>query len=280
MNKKKLGTMLAAMGLVGVVAIGGTLAYLSASTSPVTNTFAMGPDYVDGNDKIKLDLYETPVKQVNEVFLKDDENPKTVDETRYNTDPSVDPVTKVPGSDTSVTEGIDYVNVLPGQTLPKDPTVSLRGEYPSSRVFVKVSGIDAVNALSNETTVGEISSDWVRVGGFGDDSAEQILDGVYMLKAVVPASDLDDEMSEAEKDAMITFTSAPLFETIKIGTDATGTVGEPSTTSNASTGVEIPQIDVTAGVIQASGTDTADNSVTVGGVEYKGAKAYTEISGF
>lgn len=50
MTKKKI--MMAAMsaGLVAVVGVGGTLAYLSAQTDVVENTFAVGAGFVPGPD--------------------------------------------------------------------------------------------------------------------------------------------------------------------------------------------------------------------------------------
>lgn len=56
MTKKRFGTMAACLALVGAVAVGGTLALLSAQSNDVTNTFTVGKGY-DQTDEDDLDFY-------------------------------------------------------------------------------------------------------------------------------------------------------------------------------------------------------------------------------
>ena len=51
MTKKKLMMAGLSAGLVAVVGIGGTLAYLSDKSEVVTNTFTVGTGYIPGEDE-------------------------------------------------------------------------------------------------------------------------------------------------------------------------------------------------------------------------------------
>ena len=58
MKKKNLITAVASVAMVGVIAVGSTLAYLTANDGKLTNTF----DFVDNG--IAIDLWETNGDQV------------------------------------------------------------------------------------------------------------------------------------------------------------------------------------------------------------------------
>lgn len=60
MKRKNMISMVTSLALVGVVAVGGTLALLTSNTDTVTNTFAIGNGY--GENALTLD--EAPVAQV------------------------------------------------------------------------------------------------------------------------------------------------------------------------------------------------------------------------
>lgn len=113
MTKKKI--MMAAMsaGLVAVVGVGGTLAYLSAQTDAVTNVFTVGTGYETIDDKTGIYLDEA----------------------------KVDPAT----GEVSTTERVSnvkqtYPDLMPGDTKQKDPTVYFVDGSVKSYVFVKVDG--------------------------------------------------------------------------------------------------------------------------------------------
>ena len=94
MKKKSLLAGIVCIVLVAAVTIGGTLAYLSAQSEKVDNTFTVGTGYIeeDGYTGIKLD------------------------EAKVNTDGTVSDTERVSGNQT-------YPNLLPGDTKVKDPTV-------------------------------------------------------------------------------------------------------------------------------------------------------------
>lgn len=119
--KKNILTTLVACILVAALAVGGTLAYMTATDSKVTNTFV----FANG---ISVDLYElkpTPVK--NEKI--ETGNQET---------------------------GWKYENVVPGQDLNKKPEVKVQTSV-DAYVFVKLSGFTA-NVISLPT--GSLNDNW------------------------------------------------------------------------------------------------------------------------
>ena len=112
MQKKNVLTMALSVSLVGVIAVGGTLAYLSATTEEVKNTFT-------SSASIKMKLDEAQVVD-GEVQYTDDS--KTVEKrVQANT----------------------YENILPGIQYYKDPTVTLE-QVPTGGVYV-FARIDGLN---------------------------------------------------------------------------------------------------------------------------------------
>lgn len=97
-SAKKIAAVLLAVVLLVGCTIGGTLAWLSAQSGPVTNTFTVG--------KIEIELKEHD--------LKDD---GTLD------------------TDAEVIENTDY-KVVPGDTQPKDPFVRVKVESEKCYVYV------------------------------------------------------------------------------------------------------------------------------------------------
>ena len=104
MTKKKI--MMAAMsaGLVAVVGVGGTLAYLSAQSNTVTNTVTVGTGYPTDSDGHQ-GLY--------------------LDETEYYYDSDIKENLEVRGRRTET--GNRYENLFPGDSFIKDPTVHMIG---------------------------------------------------------------------------------------------------------------------------------------------------------
>ena len=62
MKRKNMISMVTSLALVGVVAVGGTLALLSTQSNDVSNTFTVGSGYHTDHQDLTLD--EAPVKQV------------------------------------------------------------------------------------------------------------------------------------------------------------------------------------------------------------------------
>lgn len=104
MKKKNLLMMALSVCMVGVVAVGGTLAYLTATDDQVKNTFTFA-------DSITVELAEN------------------------------EPTTGL--GDATATwsaeqNGYQYTNVVVGQTLPKEPTVKLTDYSVDTYVFAKI----------------------------------------------------------------------------------------------------------------------------------------------
>lgn len=111
MKNTKLFATLGAVALVGAIGIGSTLAYLSDTAGPVTNTFTMGT--VTFNKDLKGGLAE----QV-----------PTLDGTTYSIEDGA-----------AWVNGFDYEKVTPGENLPKNPTAFVGKGSEDAYLFVLVS---------------------------------------------------------------------------------------------------------------------------------------------
>ena len=114
--KKNILTTLVACVLVAALAVGGTLAYMTASDSKVTNTFQFANNMT--------------------VSLTEKQPTATGDETI-----------------TAGTKGYNYTNVTPGQTLNKAPEVSVTTSV-DAYVFVRISGFDGTLIKGGDITNG------------------------------------------------------------------------------------------------------------------------------
>lgn len=99
--KKRIAVALVALVMIFGCVVGGTLAWLVDKTETVTNTFTIGD--------INIELWENDYKQ--------DSN-------------SLDTATKV-------TTEADY-KMVPGNTMPKNPTVTVKANSEACWLFVKV----------------------------------------------------------------------------------------------------------------------------------------------
>ncbi len=263
MNKKKLVTMLTAMGLVGVVAIGGTLAWLTASTEPVKNTFAMSDDYFNEDGEIKLNLFEYQVRRdANEEFntvMDGDNKVRTEDGTTYHT---------VQENTTSWSEegieGVEYTQVLPGSVLPKEPTVELAADSPLSRIYIQVTGIDS---LENIATVSGYSENWVKVDPTtGDTATTQTGDGIYLYVGDLSLGNLEGSIV----DGGIGVTTPALFTTVTVAPEITSKLVEGAEVWVDAAGNEYTKaefdaafnsIDIDAAVIQSTNINDLATSI-------------------
>lgn len=120
MKKKNVLMMALSLCLVAVIAVGGTLAYLSDSDGTLTNTFTFANNIV--------------VEQT---------------ETWQDSDRVWNETATAKGGDT----GYSYTNLVAGQQAHKNPSVSVETEVPTY-VFVKVTGLGEgakVSIVNNET---------------------------------------------------------------------------------------------------------------------------------
>lgn len=134
MTKKRFATMATCIALVGAVAVGGTLALLTAPSNTVTNTFTVGEGY--------------PTPPEGESVL-------TLDEA---------PVTQLANGDYIATsgardkDGISYAELVDGTTLAKDPTFHLMAGSPKSWIVAEIGTVDEAFTDSKFT-----ANDWYKV---------------------------------------------------------------------------------------------------------------------
>lgn len=113
MSKKKVFLMIVAMMLVCVISVAGTLAYLSQTTTAVTNTFS------------------GQVGLVNNFKLLESEVTMSTAEATYGNYVAVSPTNKVTTN--------NYSGLVPGATLLKDPAITF--EKPSVPAYLYL-GVD------------------------------------------------------------------------------------------------------------------------------------------
>ena len=131
-SKKQIVMAAAACAMMGVMAIGGTMAYLTDSET-ATNTFTVGKEAI------------------------------TLDETKVNSNglPPIGPEQRV---------SANAYHLLPGQSYQKNPTVHVDKDSETCYVFVKVeNGIAALEAASTEARpniAAQIASNgWIALDG-------------------------------------------------------------------------------------------------------------------
>lgn len=203
MKKKSLVTMLASVALVAVVGVGATLAFLSDSTGTLVNTFSTTTGYTGEDQAV----------EIQESILEEDGT--YGDKTSY----GVDGFT-----------GNAYTDLLPGDSVTKDPNVLLGEESIDSYVFIKLEGADALAAvdrdgdLKADFSITGFSSKWEKVDG------SEGLDGYYVYKAATG--------TDAYKVAAGTQTD-DLFTTVTYNTYVT-----------ADTDSTLPSIKLTAYAVQ------------------------------
>lgn len=172
MTKKKLMMAGLSAGLVAVVGVGGTLAYLSAQSKTVNNTFTVGSGFItDDEEHTGLFLDETEYTY-NEILKK---NETTGERTE---------------------EGNKYQNLYPGNSLTKDPKVTMIGGSVESYVFVKVDGVDELEAITAPETndavfdvTGWITESWVKLDENGEVDSEKDGNGYYVYKGMLAQED-------------------------------------------------------------------------------------------
>lgn len=175
MTKKKIMMTAMSAGLVAVIGVGGTLAYLSAQSETVNNTFTVGTGYIpdeDGHVGIVLD------------------------EAKVNTDGTVDINTRVDGPQT-------YPELMPGDSKLKDPTVRFVAGSVKSYVFAQVTGVE--NAAENYLTIdGWNTQSWMKVEGQDGELTltDNTGDGIYLYVGNYADEnyvvDFDDEVENGE----------------------------------------------------------------------------------
>ena len=168
-TKKIAALVLAAVMLVGA-SIAGTLAWLTASTNEVTNTFSPS--------SIGIELKESPLKTGSTNTL----DKKAADDNNWS----------------SRVTSEDGYQMVPGFDLQKDPAVMVKAESEACFVFVKIEAENNGTAAKPYLTY-EIGSDWEAVAGET---------GVYVYKDVIEKSDDNQYLKEILADDKVTVNSA------------------------------------------------------------------------
>lgn len=171
MRKKSLVSMVAAMGLVAAIGVGATLAFLSAETKTLTNTFTFTDQGID----LRLD----------EALVKNGE--ATEDRTTY--DASKEAKTQ------------DYGKVLPGATLPKDPMVTVKANSINCYVFASIT-----DPTTDDVTIVDLNTtDWLEIkstdiDGYtitpADNTKYYVYKGTLATNMIVPTSGTDQELGK------------------------------------------------------------------------------------
>lgn len=163
MKRKNLVAMVTSVALVGVVAVGGTLALLTSPSGTVTNTFTIGNGYPEQ----ALSLHEAVVE---------------MDKTTSNYGGWV---AKEDGSRDY--DGQSY-SLVANTTVDKDPTFTLKANSPDSWIVAYVDGIDELNSKVDVTTIPG-SYNWAYLGtnldatiDIDQPTADTLADGYYVFK--------------------------------------------------------------------------------------------------
>lgn len=182
MTKKRIATMATCIALVGAVAVGGTLALLSAPSNDVTNTFTVGKGYDQNDPNPDFYLDEAKVAQVTE-----GDNIGGYAETAA---PRV--------------ESNEYANIVENALLAKDPQfhISEDCEVAQSWIVAKISGF---NSEEGKTTLkftdvddadkenNAVDGTWYKVTKAGDAysyeavTLDNIDNGVYIYSVSLTA---------------------------------------------------------------------------------------------
>lgn len=168
MKNKKMMTMLLALGLVTATGVGASLAYLTDNTGELDNRFTFADGIEMSLDEDEVNPYTHITKTV-EKDGKDGTNAIVAGE---------DPV------------GNNYFDVLPGEKLHKDPTVTIKAGSPDCYVFVSVK-----NPSSDKLSL-NISGSWKKVEEVNDNTTIYVYVDGNGNPLVVNKSDGDQRLNE------------------------------------------------------------------------------------
>ena len=138
------------LALVACISVGGTLAYLNSTTKVATNVFKMNESGITltlKEDADQVDASKTYTQQK----VDYNEKGKATPVGDYGT-----------GAIEDATAGINYQNLVPGDTVSKKPELTLNQNHVPCYVYV------AVKNTSEEQTIQNMNSKWTRitVGGY------------------------------------------------------------------------------------------------------------------
>lgn len=217
--KKKIVALALVFCLSLAIGVGGTLAYLTSTTRPVTNTFTVG--------NVSASLDEAKVNEYGEM-LKKDTNPES-DEEEY-------VVTGVATAAERVEE--NTYKLIPGHTYVKDPTVHIDKGSENCYLFVKVeNGIAAIEDSASTVASQMTAKGWTQL----TDAEGKAVDNIFVYTGGDSTRKVVTPSATAGVDLVV-------FENFKVKSDAT---------SDSLKGLEDAKITVRAFAVQADGFDGA-----------------------
>lgn len=228
--KKKVVAAIMSVALVAAVGIGGTLAYLSSQSNTVENVFTVGKGFIDDGEHTGLFIDEVEYEE------KNDKNVMT---------------------GTRTEEGNTYVNLYPGDEFIKDPTVHMVGGSVESYVFVKVTGVDALEdttAIPGTQTFDITNWNthaWKKVADSNGNTENPGTegDGIYLYQGRMSHNNIVDVTDY--KEGVDVLLDEALFETLKVNN-----VNEMPDAGNTLAA----KIDVSACAVQAAQNTTWEDA--------------------
>ncbi len=185
MNKKNIVTAAVSLALVGVMAIGGTLAYLTDNSGPVTNKFVM--------DGLEITLKEDAKIPAGEVYQQ-----KEIGETEYSTD-------EIQGT----TKGVDYDKLLPGATVNKNPYLEVGASNAHAYVYAYVTGMNTLAPIEGSGV--KTPAMWINGWSEGWTVVEtDALSGTLLRREVARDASTADELLRLD-----------VFDTVKVNSALT-----------------------------------------------------------
>lgn len=236
MKKKQIAQLGVALGLVGAIGVGGTLALMTQTSNDVVNTFTVGNALVKGD----ITLDEAKMQGAT-----DSDGDGVWDVPRVVTEGTSADYEFEKGSDNNRVQKNNYQDIQPGDDIYKDPTVHIEAETAECYVFINVKGI---NNLSSKGITVDSSKNYLETssGNYiwlplktGETTPGN--DGIYYLADTV-GQPLKVNTDEGKKDYMI-------FESLNAGT------AEQMYDENGTAKItNLDNITVTACAVQAKGT--------------------------
>lgn len=157
MKKKSLVMMTATLALVGAVGVGTTLAYMTAQSDEVKNTFTFAEAGID------ITLDEAVVDKLTNKALETGERTST---------------------------GQDYENIIPGMVIDKDPTVTIGENSLNCNVFVSVTNANQNDELS-VTDFNTDSWEAIEPAAYGMEAADAYT-AYYVYKGSAATGEIED----------------------------------------------------------------------------------------
>lgn len=220
--KKKIVALALVFCLSLAIGVGGTLAYLTSTTGPVTNTFTVGNVFAT-LDEAKVNEYGEMLKKV--------------------TDSESGEVTYLVTKNATEAErvyGNEY-KLIPGHTYVKDPTVHIEAGSENCYLFVKVeNGITAIEDSTSTVASQMATKGWTQL----TDAVGKPVDNIFVYTGSDSTRKVVTPSATAGVDLVV-------FENFKVKSTAT---------SDDLKGLKDATITVKAFAVQANGFDDATMS--------------------